>query len=91
MSATIPDINMDNTWIDVYAVTGIVEGTPLILKNKSSSYPILQIKTTSPLPSSTSGWDLGVENNAWVTVTNIPDGHKVWVKGQGPLHVQEYQ
>lgn len=92
MAETLNDVDMDGTWLDIYTITGLTIGTSLVIKNKSSSTPLIQVTIAQPTQSSMSGWDLSVtEPGSWTTVRNIPVGNKVWVKGSGPLFVQAYE
>lgn len=96
MADTLPDITIQaGVWTDVYAVTGIVAGSPLIIKNKSNSTVFVQVRASQPDPLSNDGWDLRgssaqTAQATWTTVDNVPGSSRVWVKGGsiGRLFVQ---
>ena len=49
MADTLPDVPLPkNTWVDLYAATGILVGTQIVVTNKGSSRIILQSKATTP-------------------------------------------
>lgn len=93
---TLPDITLEaGVWMDVYAATGIVAGTPLIIKNKSNSTVYVQVRAAKPAELSNDGWDLrgssaATAQSTWTTVDNVPASSRVWVKGGsvGKLFVQ---
>lgn len=95
MSNTLPDITVvSGAWYDAYALTGITAGTPLIIKNKGTTPVYVVVRPTAPLPASTDGWPLlgsGTIGSEWTTVSKIPDGSKVWLKGNGKVFIQELE
>lgn len=86
MADTLPDITLATGWNDLYKLSGIVQGTPLILKNKASGSVIVVIAPNTPAANFAGGWDILA--NDWVAVSSIPEGSKVWAKGNGKLMVQ---
>jgi len=49
MADTLPDIELPvNTWVDLYAQSGILVGTRIIVSNKGSSSLILATSATEP-------------------------------------------
>lgn len=95
MSNTLPDIIASNTsWSDIYTLTGISTGSPLIIKNKSSNICYIHTGPTAPPSASIDGWNLLGLNTSnggeWVTVTNVPAGSKVWIKGNGRVSIQVF-
>lgn len=83
MSNTLPDVQLvTNTWIDAYDLTGISPGTSLIIRNKASAVIYINVNAVAPLPNATDGWDLAsTTGERWTTVTNVPTGSRVWLKG----------
>lgn len=95
MSDTLPDITVTSgVWFDAYSLTGISAGKNLIIKNKGTTPIYIQVRPTAPLPASTDGWNLlgtGTVPAEWTTVQNVPNGSKVWIKGNGKVFVQELE
>ena len=86
MSDTIPDVTVvHTTYTDIYAVTGIVVGTELILQNKEESEFRVQVTTSQPSADSTDGVILGPKSMKLIEVGS----NEVWVIGVGSLSVQE--
>jgi len=83
VSNTLPDVQLvTNTWIDAYDLTGISPGTSLIIRNKASSVIYININPVVPATNATDGWDLAsTTGERWTTVTNVPIGSRVWLKG----------
>ena len=53
---TIPDVIAQiEQYIDIYALTGIAIGTPLLIQNKSESRMVIQISPTQPIAQSNDG------------------------------------
>lgn len=91
MSNNIPQITINGNWTDVYSVTSIAIGTDLILLNKSSSTMYVYVSPTMPNVNSFDGWLLSTTfPGNWTTITSVPTGSKVWVKGTGNLLVQVF-
>lgn len=86
MADTLPDVTLSTGWNDLYSLSGITRGTPLILKNKASLPVLIVISPISPNPNFTGGWDIA--GSDWVAVSAIPTGSIVWAKGTGRLMVQ---
>jgi hypothetical protein len=95
MSNTLPDATLvSGTWYDAYALTGIATGTPLIIRNKGTTPIYIVVRPTAPAPSSTDGWSLlgsGTFPAEWTTVSKVPTGSKVWLKGNGKVFIQELE
>ena len=86
MADTIPDvIVVPTSYTDIYAVTGIVVGTELILQNKEETEFIVQISTSQPSADSVDGVILRPKSMKLVEVGS----NEVWVIGVGMLSVQE--
>ena len=50
MAQSLPSVNLPvETWVDIYAATGIVAGTKLIIQNTGSSVVKLVESATEPL------------------------------------------
>lgn len=46
---TLPDVTLSNSaYVDIYAITGIPVGTPLIIQNKSTTSFYVQERETAP-------------------------------------------
>lgn len=89
MSNNIPEMTIGGVWTDIYAVTGITASSDLILLNKSSSTMYVYVSPTMPGVNSFDGWLLSTTfPGNWTTVTSVPIGSKVWVKGSGKLLAQ---
>ncbi len=87
MANTIPDINVPRgPWLDVYEKTQITPGTPLIIKNRSSSAMYVFIGAEAPTTNGVIGWDIGPEE--WTRCSSVPANSKVWLKGFGTAFVQ---
>lgn len=86
MADTLPDVTLSTGWNDLYSLSGITQGTPLILKNKASGLILIVIAPTAPSATFQGGWD--ISGGDWVTVTSVPEGSKVWARGTGRLMVQ---
>lgn len=86
MANTLPDITLNNTtYSDVYALTGISVGTPIIIQNKSSVGAYLQIKPFQPASNSQDGIFLEAYNFYIVDAGEVG----CWAKGMTKLSVQE--
>lgn len=88
MADTIPDVQLSKTaYVDVYAATGIVVGTGLVIQNKSSQDVRIQLSASQPASSSTDGDILRPYLEA--TVDSGETG--CWVLGlaEGTISVQE--
>lgn len=86
MAITRPDITLNNTaYSDVYALTGITVGTPLIIQNKSNIGAYLQIKSFQPASNSQDG--IFLEAYSFYVVDAGEVG--CWAKGTTKLCVQE--
>lgn len=86
MTATVNDVILLGViYTDVYAATGIVIGTPLIIQNKSASPVWLQIATVAPPSSDRDGFVVYSGNS--VFVENATEG--LFAFGNGRLHVAQ--
>lgn len=91
MSNNIPEVVVNGMWVDIYTTTGLVQGTDLILLNKSSGTMYVYVSPTMPNVNSFEGWILSTTfPGNWTTVSSVPTGSKVWVKGTGRVLVQEF-
>lgn len=91
MSNNIPELNLTGLWTDVYMLSSLAQGTDLILLNKSSSTMYVYVSVAMPATNSFEGWLLSTTfPGNWTTITSVPVGSKVWVKGTGKLLVQEF-
>lgn len=87
MAITRPDVTLNNTtYSDIYALTGIAVGTPLIIQNKSSIGAYLQIKSFQPASNSQDGIFLEAYNFYVVDAGEVG----CWAKGMTKLSVQEH-
>jgi hypothetical protein len=55
MSATITDIEIGGTWVDLNTVSGITVGSEFTIQNKRSSWVLLHESSTEPLAAEMSG------------------------------------
>lgn len=87
MTATINDvILLGVVYTDVYAATGIVLGTPLVIQNKSATNLVyLQIAATAPPASDRDGFIIYPGKS--VFVDNATEG--LYAFGTGRLHVAQ--
>lgn len=88
MANTLPDINIvNNVYLDLYALTGITPGKPIIINNKTSGAMMVQIKPTQPLGTDNSG--LQILGAAFMYID--AGESRVWLRGQsgGRINVQE--
>lgn len=86
MTATVNDVQLLGVvYTNVYAATGIVVGTPLILQNKSSGPVYVQIATVAPAASDRDGFI--VYPGKSVSVENATEG--LYAFGKGRLHVAQ--
>lgn len=95
MANTLSDVTLvSGTWVDAYVATGISAGTDLIVKNKSTAVAYIQVRSTVPVNNSTDGWTLnstGSPGGDWTTVTKVPVGSRVWIRGSGKVFIQEFE
>lgn len=86
MTDTINDIILTgDAYQDVYTLSSIVIGTPLVVQNKSATNLIyLQIATTAPAASDIDGKILYPGKELFVTGATTG----LWAKGLGRLHVE---
>lgn len=86
MADTIADVVLNNAaYTDIYATTGILSGTKLVLQNKEESEFILQTSASQPSSSSTDG--VIMNPKGMVLVEAGENG--LWAIGEGKLSVQE--
>lgn len=91
MANSLPELTLTGVWTDIYSAIGLAGSTELILLNKSSGTMYVYVSATQPLTNSFDGWLLSTTfPGNWTTVTSIPTGSKVWVKGTGKILVQEF-
>lgn len=91
MSNNLPELTLTGVWTDVYSSIGLAGSTELILLNKSSSTMYVYVSPTQPVSTSFDGWLLSTTfPGNWTTVTSVPAGSKVWVKGTGKILVQVF-
>lgn len=86
MADTLPDITLSEGFNDLYALTGIIEGTPLLIKSKTTSTVLIVVGPQALSSDFYGGWDIAP--SGWVSVTTVPTGSRVWAKGYGRLMVQ---
>ncbi len=83
MSNSIPDVQLNDDWLNLYASTGISVGTELQIQNKTSNMVHIAISSTKPT-SRTLGYAVPPLMGA-----NVPAGESgAWAIGNGPLLVQ---
>lgn len=86
MADTLPDVSLSpDSYVDLYAATGITVGSQVIIQNKSSSIVTLQSVFSQPLATNSDGTYI-VSNN-FVIVTAGSTG--LWALGKGKISVQE--
>ena len=86
MALTVNDvILLGVVYTNVYAATGLITGTPLILQNKSSTPIYLQIASVAPSASDRAGFVIYSGNS--VFVDNATEG--LYAFGTGRLHVAQ--
>lgn len=91
MANNIAEPSLAGVWTDIYSVTGIAGSTDLIVLNKTSSTVYVYISPLQPLSTSFDGWLLSTTfPGNWTTITSVPTGSKVWLKGTGKVMVQEF-
>lgn len=73
-------------WIDVSALTGIIDGTALVIQNQSSSQFFLAISQEEP-----SDTFRGLIIPSDISVMSRVDAGepRVWIKGSGRINIQE--
>lgn len=87
MAQSLPPVNLPvETWVDIYAATGITVGTKLIVQNTGSSAVSLVESASAPL--------VGTGSNELlprVFFTNVNGNIGAWVKSKtgGKLQVEE--
>ena len=86
MVDTIADVILNNVaYIDVYATTGIIVGSELILQNKEESEFVLHTTNSQPLIASLDGVIMNPKS-----MLRVESGESgLWAKGSGRLSVQE--
>lgn len=92
MSDTQPDITLvSGVWTDVYTASGIAPQSDLIIKNKSTSVAYIQVRASTPV-TNTDGWPLNPLGSSlggdWTTITKVPAGSRVWMRGTGKIFIQ---
>lgn len=91
MANNLAELNLSGVWTDMYAAYSFPDSTDLILLNKSSSTMYVYVSPLQPLSTSFDGWLLSTTfPGNWTTITAVPAGSKVWVKGTGKVMVQEF-
>lgn len=91
MSNNLPELTLTGVWTDIYSTIGLPGSTELILLNKSSSTMYVYVSPATPAANSFDGWILSTTfPGNWTTVTSIPTGSKVWIKGSGKVLVQVF-
>lgn len=96
MSDTLPDelIPFDD-FVNVYAITPITVGSPVLITNKGSSTILVVEAAVKPVAGSTDGVPIYPNNSTTnpTTVTGTPTG--IWLKTQSTniknkVNIQEY-
>lgn len=83
--STLPDVvGPSNTWIDVYAVTGIAPGTPIQIFNKSDVRLVIQERPTAPPPGT---FDGPYVTTAWPWIVNQKGVTGCWVKSSDTVFI----
>lgn len=95
MSETLPDVVLaTGVWTDIYTASGIAPQSDLIIKNKSTSVAYIQVRASTPTVN-TDGWPINPLGSSlggdWTTVTKVPAGSRVWVRGSGKVFVQLFE
>lgn len=85
MANTIPDIKLSGTsYQNLYALTGIPVGTPVLIQNKQSVAVYLQLSPSAPDSASRDGFML-VGNEACIVKGTITG---IWAFGTSRICVQ---
>lgn len=87
MAQSLPTVNLPvETWVDIYAATGIVAGTQLIIQNTGSS--TVRLVESATKPTSSIGFNSLPEREY---VTNKTANVGFWAKSKtgGSLQVEE--
>lgn len=88
MAVTIPDVILSgDTYYNINSSAGIASGSSLLILNKSSKFILVQVQLSQPPASSTNGWIVLPHDNVVITTAA---GESCWIKGNGPVYVQEY-
>ncbi len=83
---TLPDVVLSNSsYTDIYSMTGIPVGTPLLVQNKGSSGFYLQLKESQPSATNIDG-NILQPFEFLIIKTTAPV--KFWARGSGRLSVQ---
>lgn len=83
---TLPDVTLSNSaYVDIYALTGIPLGTPLILQNKSTTSFYVQEKETAP---SATNIDGNILQSYSFFLVNPEPPLRCFVRGNGRIAVQ---
>lgn len=83
---TLPDITLTNSsYSDIYALTGIPVGTPLLVQNKASAGFYLQLKETMPSPTNIDG---NILQPFEFLIIKADPPVRFWARGSGRLSVQ---
>ena len=79
MSDTIADIQVENTWVDVYATTGITVGATIYVVNKGNAAVRFYEQVAQPLDTDKDGVPLLPSSSTGKGAT-ISDASGLWVK-----------
>lgn len=82
MADSIPDINLNGAWQNIYALSGISVGTSISIQNKSSRHTLVFIKATTPTG------DVGYSLAPLESITIDSGESGCWLKGNGYVFVQ---
>ncbi|AUR84691.1 hypothetical protein NVP1063O_024 [Vibrio phage 1.063.O._10N.261.45.C7] len=79
MSATIPDVYVDDTaWVDIYTITGITVGDPLNIVNKSVTWCRLYEGNIAPALGVTDGDLISNYDKGYATAEVKAGSLKIW-------------
>lgn len=85
MAATLPNIPVGDSWVDINTQSTISVGTAMEIINKGGGDVVLVESSSEPSPSSLDGIPL-TTTNAPYAIANIKTGSlKIWAKASGKL------
>lgn len=83
MAASIPDINLTGSWVNIYTASGVAPATAIYIQNKTAQPVYLYTSATTP-----SDPDDGYVMQPYETIAVEAGDNAVWAKGNGPVNVQ---
>lgn len=86
MAATLPDIPIGQTWVDINTVSGIAVGTAIAILNKGNGEVRLIESDTIPAVDETDGLLLTTLENAYAMGSADAGSIRLWAKARGKLN-----